>query len=319
MNAATARLGVALPLVQAPIGSATTPALAAAVSNAGGLGMLAGSWRTPAELRDLIGKTRALTSHPIGVNLVLAFDPAERVRVSLDAGVRIISFFWGDPAPWIPLVHQVGGVAIHTVGDATEAANAAAAGVDVLVAQGMEAGGHVRGTTPLAKLIGEVKRATGDVPLLAAGGLGDAIDCRHALARGADGVWIGTRFVASEESGAHRAYKEHLVAGKSGDTLLDTVFDLGWPDAPHRTLRNSTVRAWEAAGRPPTGARPGEGEVIARCVDGTPVARYEDTIPLEGMTGNLEGLALYAGCSVDAVTGILPAARIVELLGAAFR
>lgn len=319
MNAAATRLGVELPIVQAPIGSATTPALAAAVSNAGGLGMLAGSWRSPVVLRDLIGQTRALTRQPIGVNLVLEFDPARQIETALKAGVRIISLFWGDPAPWVPKVHQAGGIVIHSVGSPEEAANAVAAGVDLLVAQGVEAGGHVRGTVPLADLIGAVKGVATGIPVLAAGGVGDANDARRALALGADGVWLGTRFLASVEAGAHTEYKERLVAARGTDTVLGTVFDIGWPNAPHRALRNSTVSAWERAGRPSSGARPGEGEIVARHADGRPVVRYEDTIPLEGMTGDLEALALYAGQSVDAIVNVMPAARIVEALRPVFR
>lgn len=319
MNAAASRLGIRLPIVQAPIGSATTPALAAAVSNAGGLGMLAGTWQSPDLLRGLIAQTRALTDRPFGLNLVLAFDPQERLRAGLEAGVRIFSFFWGDPAPWVGAVHQAGGVVIHTAGDAREAAAAAAAGVDVLVAQGVEAGGHVRGTTPLATLIGEVKGAAPGVPVLAAGGIGDGRGARAALRRGADGVWLGTRFVASDESGAHPDYKRRLAAATAGETLRGVVFDIGWPAAPHRMLRNSTVRAWEAAGRPAPGVRPGEGDLVARYPDGRPVVRYEDMIPVEGMTGDLEALALYAGCSVDAVPDTRPAARIVAELATGLR
>lgn len=312
MNRAARRLGVRFPIVQAPIGSATTPALAAAVSNAGGLGMLAGSWRSPAELVALIHETKALTPHPFGVNLVLAFDPGERLRASLEAGVRIISFFWGDPAPWIPLVHQAGGIAIHAAGSRLEAAEAAAAGVDLLVAQGVEAGGHVRGTTPLEQLTGEVRDVATNIPVLAAGGIATAEDARRAIANGVDGVWVGTRFVASEESRAHVDYKERIVAASAADTELGTTFDIGWPGAPHRALRNSTVR-----GRG-TGRRPGEGEIIARYANGRPIVRYEDTIPLEGMSGNLEALALYAGMSVDGITDVLPAATIVDRLSTAF-
>lgn len=314
MNAAATRLGVELPIVQAPIGSATTPALVAAVSNAGGLGMLAGSWRTPSALREVIAQTRALTRQPFGVNFVLEFDPAARIAAALEAGVRIISLFWGDPAPWVPVVHQAGGIVIHSVGGPEAAANAVAAGVDLLVAQGVEAGGHVRGTVPLAELIGAVKGVAGGIPVLAAGGIGDATSARQARALGADGVWLGTRFLASVEAGAHADYKERLVAAKATDTLLSTVFDIGWSNAPHRALRNSTVSAWERAGRPPSGTRPGEGEVIAHHADGRPVVRYEDTIPLEGMTGDLEALALYAGQSVDVIGDVMSAARIVEVL-----
>ena len=319
MTRAAGLLGVAFPIVQAPIGSASTAELAAAVSNAGGLGMLAGTWRSPDGLRTLIRRTRALTQRPFGVNLVLAFDVAGQLRVSLDAGVRIISFFWGDPAPWVSTVQQAGGVVMHTVGSALEAVHAAAAGVDLLVAQGVEAGGHVCGTTPLRALLSGIRSDAPAIPVLAAGGIGDVAAARRALEAGADGVWLGSRFVASVEAAAHPNYKQRLVGAVSGDTVLSTVFDIGWPDAPHRAIRNSTVRAWETAGRPPVGSRPGEGDVVARHRNGLPVLRYEDTPPLEGMTGDLESLPLYAGESVDSINEVLPAATIVEQFQAAFR
>ena len=183
MTRAVGLLGVTFPIVQAPIGSASTAKLAAAVSNTGGLGMLAGTWRSPDALRDLIQRTRALTQRPFGVNLVLAFDVAEQLRASPDAGVRIISFFWGDPAPWVSTVHQAGGIVLHTAGSVQEAADAASAGVDMLVAQGVEAGGHVRGTAPLQQLLPDIRRAVPVVPVLAAGGIGD-VDSRGPRPRG---------------------------------------------------------------------------------------------------------------------------------------
>lgn len=138
-------LGIDLPIIQAPIGSATTPALAAAVSNAGGLGMLAVTWRDSDELRHTLRATRRLTDRPFGVNLVLRWPPAERLAVCLEEGVPVVSFFWGDPAPYVARVHDAGALVMHTVASATEAEQAVAAGVDVVVAQGWEAGGHVWG------------------------------------------------------------------------------------------------------------------------------------------------------------------------------
>ena len=314
MNEATRRLGIDVPIVQAPVGSVTTPSLAAAVSNAGGLGMLAGSWRAPEELRSTLRDTRALTSRPFGLNLVLAFEVRERLEIALEEGVRIVSFFWGDPAAWIPMVHTAGGVVIHSVGSVDEATVAVRSGVDLLVAQGTEAGGHVRGTHPRDRLVAEVKAVAKDVPVLAAGGIADAGDVRAALQAGADGVWSGTRFVASHEASAHPEYKQRLVESAATDTLLCEVFDVGWTDAPHRVLRNSTVRAWEAAGRPSNGHRPGEGDVVAYFSNGTPVRRYEDMPPLDGMTGEVEALALYAGESVERIDAILPAAASVRRL-----
>ncbi|HKP28656.1 MAG TPA: nitronate monooxygenase [Gemmatimonadales bacterium] len=319
MNDAARRLGIALPLVQAPVGSATTPALAAAVSEAGGLGTLAGTWRTPEELRRVLRKTAALTSRPIGVNLVLAFDIRQQLDVALEEGVRIISFSWGDPTPWIPRVHAAGSVVLHSIGSVEEAALAVKGGVDVLVAQGIEAGGHVRGTRRRDRLVAEVKADAGGVPVLAAGGIADTGDVREAMRAGADGVWPGTRFVASSESRAHAGYKQRLVEASAAETVLCQLFDIGWPDAPHRVLRNSTVRAWETAGSPANGCRPGEGEVVAHFANGKPILRYEDAPPIEGTTGDVEALSLYAGESVDRIAEILPAAEIVRRLGEALR
>ena len=319
MNEAARRLGVALPIVQAPVGSVTTPALAAAVSNAGGLGTLAATWRSPAELRRVLRETRALTSRAIGVNLVLAFDVREHLEAALEEGVRIISFFWGDPTPWIPRVHAAGGVVLHSVGSVEEAVLAVKGGADVLVAQGVEAGGPVRGTRARDALMTDVKGVASGVPVLAAGGVADARDVREAMRAGADGVWPGTRFVASNEASAHPDYKQRIVDSAAADTLLCDLFDVGWPDAPHRVLRNSTVRAWESAGRPANGSRPGEGEVVAHFANGTPILRYEDATPIAGMTGNVEALSLYAGESVDLIAEILPAAEIVRRLGEGLR
>ena len=319
MNEAARRLGVTWPIVQAPIGSASTPELVAAVSNAGGLGMLAGTWRSPERWREAIERARGLTAFPFGVNLVLAFDPAERLRIALDVGVPVISFSWGDPSPWVEQVHRAGAIGVHSVGSSDAAVSAASAGIDVLVAQGVEAGGHVLGEVPLMQLIAQVRTAVPGVPLLAAGGIADASDVRAAVAGGADGVWVGTRFVASSESSAHPDYKRRILEATARDTVLTDLFDIGWPDAPHRVLRNSTVRDWEAAGRPSSGQRPGEGESIARHRDGRPITRYEDVPPIEGMTGDVEALAHYAGHSVERIDRVLPAAEIVHRLSAGLR
>ncbi len=132
-----------------------------------------------------------------------------------------------------------------------------------------------------------------------------------ALMLGADGVWLGTRFAASTESTIDQSYKERIIKATETDTLLSNVFSGGW-DASGRALRNSTTEMWEAAGRPPTGQRPGEGEVIARGRDGEPVVRYSAIGPYSGVTGNLEGMSNWAGQSVGLVDRIQPAAEIVK-------
>jgi NAD(P)H-dependent flavin oxidoreductase YrpB (nitropropane dioxygenase family) len=313
-TALTTLLGIDLPIIQAPIGSATCAGLAAAVSNAGGLGTLAGSWRSPADLRDLIRQTRALTSRPIAVNLVLAWPQQERLMVALEEGVKIISLFWGDPAPCVGNIHEAGAVLLHSVGSAEEASKAAAAGADALVLQGWEAGGHVRGTTPALTLLDRVRGALPGIPVALAGGVGDAHSVREALGLGADAVWVGTRFLASAEAAVHPVYQQALIAASGDDTVYTTLFDGGWPDAPHRVLRNQTVRRWEEAGQPPAGRRPGEGDILARYPDGRPAERYSDTIPVKGMTGRVGELALYAGTSVEHVHRVEPAGAIVEEL-----
>lgn len=305
-------LGVDLPIVQAPIGSATNPALAAAVSNAGGLGMLAGTWRDPDSLRRIVRETRELTGRPFGVNLVLRWPPEERLELCLEEGVEVVSFSWGDPAPYIERVHSGGARLLHTVGFAEEATVAADVGVDVIVAQGWEAGGHVVGGVATLPLIPRVVDAVHPRPVLAAGGIADGRGLVAALALGAAGVMMGTRFLASEEARVHPAYRDGVLGASETDTVYSQLFDIGWPDAPHRTLRNTTVAAWEEAGRPAAGSRPGEGEVVASGPDGTPVPRYSDIIPLPETTGSVEALALYMGQSAGLVTRVQLAAEIVE-------
>jgi nitronate monooxygenase len=166
-------LGIELPIIQAPMGGAVGPQLAAAVSNAGGLGMLV-LWRADlATVRQQIQQTRTLTSKPFGVNLNLEFPPEERLAACLDEGVRIISFFWRDPAALMPRAKAAGATVLHTVGSAASARRAVDSGVDIIIAQGWEAGGHVRGTVATMPLIPAVVDAVSPVPVVAAGGIAD--------------------------------------------------------------------------------------------------------------------------------------------------
>ena len=306
--------GIELPIVQAPVSYA--PALVAAVSNAGGLGMIQLSWLDPDGVREVIRETRRLTDRPFGVNLVLEWPQDERLELSLEEGVRIVSLFWGDPAPYVARAHQAGGTALCTVGSAAEARQVVAAGADVVVAQGWEAGGHVRGEVATLPLVPTVVDAVAPVPVVAAGGIADGRGVAAALALGAAGAWVGTRFVASEEAGLDPLLKERIVGASEADTVYSSLFDGGWPDAPHRTLRNSTVRSWEEAGRPATGGRPGEGETVAAAPDGSPIVRYASSDPELGATGDLEALALYAGQSAGLIHEVLPAGEIVRRMAA---
>lgn len=307
-------LGIDVPIIQAPIGSATTPALAAAVSNAGGLGMLAISWTDPEDIRGLLVETKRLTSRPFGVNLVLQWPQLDRLSVCLDEGVSLVSFHWGDAAPHVNAVHAAGALVAQSVGNAADARRGAEAGIDIIVAQGWEAGGHIRGEVATLPLVPAVVDAVPRTPVVAAGGIADGRGIAAVLALGAAGAWVGTRFLATDEAAADDSYKEAVCRATETETLYSSLFDGGWPDAPHRTLRNSTTRRWEEHGRPPSGRRPGESEAIAAWPNGEPILRYEDTIPLVGMTGDLQALALYAGQSAGLVSRVRPAGEVVTHL-----
>lgn len=300
-----------LPVVQAPVGSAATPSLAAAVSSAGGLGTLAGSWTRPDRLRALVQEVQSLTARPFGVNLVLRWPQDERLAVLLEEGVVVVSTSWGDPAPMVERVHRAGALHVHAVGSAADARRAVDAGVDAVVAQGTEAGGHVLGQVTTLALVPAVVDAVGPVPVLAAGGIADGRGLAAVLALGAEAAWIGTRFLMAFEADAHPDYAQRLAGAAETDTVFGTVFDGGWPDAPHRTLRNSTVRAWEAAGRPVLD-RPGAQDRVAVSARGAPVARYSSDLPTRGTTGDVEAMALYAGQGVGLRHEPASAARIAQ-------
>jgi nitronate monooxygenase len=301
------------PIVQAPIGPAAVPRLAAAVSNAGALGMVALTWA--ADVADVIGQTAARTSQPFGGNLVLEWDQHRRLDQALEAGLRIVSLTWGDPAPYVEAIHKAGALVLHTVGSAEEARRAVGSGVDVIVAQGWEAGGHVWGGIATLPLVPVVVDAVAPVPVIAAGGIGDARGVAAVLALGAQAAWLGTRFLLAEEAPVHEDYRRRLIAAAETDAQwYADLFGVGWPDAPHRAIRNSTAQAWEAAGRPGPGGRPGEGEEVARHPQGGPIVRYSSALPLEDTTGDIEALSLWAGQSVALARRLQPASEIVAEL-----
>jgi nitronate monooxygenase len=299
------RLGMTCPVFQAPIGSIASPELAAAVSNAGGLGHLACTWRPPEGLRALFGTMAGLTDRPYGANFVL--------------GVRLISFFWGDGGRYVPRVHAAGAVAVQVVGAINEARRAAEAGFDLIVAQGREAGGHVRGELGTLALLPQVVDAVAPFPVLAAGGIADRRGVAAAQALGASGVWVGTRFLAAAEANIHPRYQDRVISSSGDDTLYSDLFDGGWPNAPLRTLRTATTDAWEAAGRPAAPHRPGEGDIVAWRQDGSGISRYFFSSPTRDMSGDVEAMALYAGEGVGLVRASEPAAAIVADLAGGWR
>ena len=304
-------LGIEQPIVQAPMSA--VPELAAAVSNAGGLGTLALTWSTPAG--DPVRQTAALTDRPFGGNLIIASDQHRRLEEALDAGLRIVSLMWGDAGDYVDQVHDANTLLLQTVGSAEEARRAVGSGADVVVAQGWEAGGHVWSGVATLPLVPAVVDAVAPVPVIAAGGIGDARGVAAVFQLGAQAAWLGTRFLLAAEMPVHDEYRRRLIGAAETDAQwYPDLYEVGWPDAPHRALRNSTANAWEAAGRPPLESRPGVGEVIAHFGSGEAIVRYEPGAPLVGTTGAIEALSLWAGQSVALARQPQSAAEIVAEL-----
>ena len=307
-------LGVRLPIWNAGMGAGIAgPELASAVSNAGGLGVLGMGGLPEPLIRAEIARTRTLTREPFGVNIIMPLVEDEgQILCTLDEAVPLLILFWGDPAPYVERARAAGTKLVAQVGSLDQARAAAGAGVDAVMIQGVEAGGHVRATTSLSVLLPAVVDAVDGLPVIAAGGIADSRGVAAALALGAQAVSLGTRFLCSTE--ANVAYKERVVAASASDTYFTTLFDVGWPDANHRVLRNDAIRDWEAAGSPVSGQRPGEGEPIGKM----PIGGQEIELPayavfpaLDGFTGDMERTALYCGESCTLVNDVRPAADIV--------
>ena len=308
----TRLFGIRHPIMSAPMGRAAPPELAAAVTNAGGIGGLGFSWDGPQRIKELVAAVRRFTDDGVYVaNFVLEWDQHERMDAALSAGARIVSFFWGDVSAYVGRAKAAGALVMHMVGTPEEARRSVDLGVDVLIAQGTEAGGHVWSRLSTMALVPLVVDVAGKVPVLASGGIADGRGLAAALMLGASGICIGTRFLASDEAGYHDDYKRRLIDAAATDTTETTLFDGGWSNAPHRVLRNRVYETWEAAGRPKSGSRPGEGEPVGRSPDGNSILRYSIASLLRGAQGSIDDFAIYAGQSVGLVNDILPASQIV--------
>jgi NAD(P)H-dependent flavin oxidoreductase YrpB (nitropropane dioxygenase family) len=305
-----------LPILNAGMGGVALAPLAAAVSEAGGMGTIAFAGFTPEAMLSEISAARAITNKPLCVNLLIPFLREGAFKLLAKEPIDAVTLFWGDPAEMIPRA-KADGIrrVIWQCGSAAEALEAKRAGADAIIAQGVEAGGHVRGTITTLALIPEVRDAIGDLPMVAAGGIVDGRGLAAVLALGADGAVFGTRFLASNEAAAHPTFKQRILTAHASETIHTKLYDVGWPDAAHRVLRTKVVEEWERAGRPEPGKRPGEGESIGtmrgRGLE-VPLVKYTVMAPADYIEGDIESLPFYAGESVSLVREIKPAKEIVR-------
>ncbi len=297
--------GCQVPIQLAGMPGVATNELAAAVSNSGGLGMISGTHMPPEFLLDVINNLKKLTSQPFGVNFLMPFLYRDSVKIAASKS-RVVEFFYGDPdSSLVEIAHNEGALACWQIGSTKEALLAEKAGCDLIVAQGTESGGHVRGEVNLSSLLSEVLDRV-NVPVIAAGGLGTAGDIAKVLDAGASAARVGTRFLAAKESGAHPKYVQALIDASAEDTVLTETFSLGWPHAHHRVLKSCVAEVNSFEGNI-VGERDLAGEK-------KPVPKGSTALPTINTTGKIEAMALYAGESVGAVRRVESAAEIMNEL-----
>lgn len=302
----TRLLNLRLPLQLAPMGNMTPPELVAAVSNAGGLGMFAAPDFPPDLLAGLLEQIRGMVGeNRFGVGFLMPFLDPDCIEVAANRADTVEFFYDLPDAAFVKRAHDSGALAGWQIGTPEEAQAAVEAGCDYVVAQGVEAGGHVRGTVPLLELIPQVAQVV-SVPIVAAGGIGDPGAVARAFDAGSHAVRIGTRFLAAAESVAHPEYIQALIDAGADDTTLTTAYGVMWPNAPHRVLASSI----EAANAE-SGEFVGEMQLGA---ERQPVPKFLVVPPDRTATGNIRAMALYAGRSVEHVKRVEPAAEILREL-----
>ena len=317
----TQEYDLSFPFVSAGMGFVALPDLVAAVSSAGGLGLLGVSPAPPPGMRAMIRATRSLTSRVFGVDLIIAdtaFGPSttdDHIQVCTDEGIKVVVFFWNLPSSeWINKLHSAGAKVWIQVGSLDHATQAVELGADAIIVQGSEAGGHNHSTASLFSLIPTVVDAIAPVPVIAAGGIADGRGIAAALALGADGVCVGTRLVASREAYAHEQYKNRIVSAKLADVTRTHLFGPEWPDQPMKVIKNRVVSEW--AGRDAkTPPAPDPPQFIGRTLLGGqeyPLPKFSAALPTPDTSGDFEEMCLAAGESAGLVSDIKPAAIIIQ-------
>ena len=320
----TERYGIELPFVSAGMGFLALPPLVAAVSNAGGFGQLACGAAPAGVLREMIGATRERTTRPFGVNFIVettAFGPLTtdaHIEVCVEQRVPVVVFFWTPPPPeWVQRLKEARCDVWLQTSSIPTARAAVAAGVDIIIAQGSEAGGHNRSTTGLLTLVPLMVDAVSPAPVIAAGGIADGRGMAAALCLGAAGVCVGTRLIATVEAHAHDEYKRRVVQATEEDLARTCIFGPEWPDAPMRVIRNRVVREW-AGNDTKTPRQPDPPQIIGKTKLGGQeyaMPKFAAILPTPETTGDFEEMCLAAGESAALTTAITSAKEVVQTIG----
>jgi enoyl-[acyl-carrier protein] reductase II len=319
----TRECGLRHPFVSAGMGFVAHERLAAAVANAGGLGVLGASPDPPESLRVMVERLRVLTDGRWGVDLIHASTgfgaacTAEHIDTCAQLGVPLVVFHHDPPpAGWVARLASASARVWMQVSSVELAAAALDLGMDGLVAQGSEAGGHARGNVPLHALLDQIRRRWPNILLLGAGGIADGASVAAALRAGADGVWVGTRLVAAREAYAHPEYQRRLVES-TGQTVRTTAFGPEWPNERYRMLATTLARRW--AGRE---HKIPQADKSAPHIGHTRLFPHSANLPYDmppfsalpptpETTGDWDAMAYPAGQGVGAVRAVAPAAAII--------
>ena len=302
-------LGCDVPVMLAGMGGPSRSELVAAVTEAGGFGFLGMVRESPRRIQTEIERVRARTARNFGINLIPAATPPNELEAELHTVLALkpfaVALFWDVAHDVIKRLRDAGIFVVHQVGSAAEAEEAQRAGAQVLIAQGIEAGGHVRATKPLFETLSEVL-AVANVPVLASGGIATGKDVAAVLRHGAQGAVLGTAFLATNESFAHDYHKQRIVDAREGETVRTQIFHINWPEGAYvRVLENSVTRGEHGD------AFDGRREVIGQ-EKSRPIHLFSTDSPLRNMTGDYEAMALYAGIGSAKITDIVPAAERLE-------
>jgi nitronate monooxygenase len=321
----TREYGVRHPFVSAGMGFVSYPPLVVAVCNAGGIGVLGNAVEPPPSTEALVRMIAQQTSGLFGVDLLhdtTAFGPATtdaHIDVCVAERVRLVVFHMNvPPRTWIDRLHAAGCRVWQQAASVEQALEAAAAGVDAVIAQGRQAGGHNRSIVRTMPLLRRTVRAVRPLMVLASGGIATGADVAEALAAGADGVWVGTRMVASAEAFAHPDYKNRLLGAHGRATAVTTAFGPEYPGVPYRVLRTDLVR--QVAGHedripPPRPGDPPIGETVLFPFTlrvPYPMPPFSAVVPTPDTTGRFDLMGFPAGeDSVRKIKAVKPAAEII--------